>query len=85
MECHDTHRHQILDHVHVWQRVDLGSLAGVGVNLVEAGQCVASIDVHCTGSTDTCTIANTYKQHIQTLPYSHYMKLQKERIRVIIP
>lgn len=50
----DTHGHEVLDDVHVWQGVDLADLAGVGVDLVEAGQRVAPVDVHRTRAADTC-------------------------------
>lgn len=43
-----THRYQVLHHIHMRQRVDLGRFAGVGVNLVETGKCISSINVHCT-------------------------------------
>lgn len=48
-----TYRYQVLDDVHVWQRVNLSRLAKAGVDLVEAGECVSSIDVHRTGPTNT--------------------------------
>ena len=48
-----THRHQIFDDIHVWKGVDFGCFACVGVYFVQASQCVASIDVHGTGATDT--------------------------------
>lgn len=57
-----TYRYQVLDDVHVWQRVNLSRLAEAGVDLVEAGECVSSIDVHRTGPTNTWLKQN--KQHL---------------------
>lgn len=42
-----THRYQVLHHIHVWQRVNLDWFARVGVDLVQTGKCVSSINVHC--------------------------------------
>lgn len=50
---HSTYGHKIFDHIHVWQRVDFGRFARVGVNFVQTGQCVAPVYVHCTWATDT--------------------------------
>lgn len=48
LDGRSTYGHQIFDHIHVWQGVDFGRFACVGVNFVQTGQCVASINVHCT-------------------------------------
>lgn len=48
-----THWNKVFDHIHVWQGVNLGWFAEIGVNLVQTGQCVSSINVHSTGSTNT--------------------------------
>lgn len=49
-----THRYQVFDHIHMWKGVNLGWFAEVSFNLVEAGQCVSTVDVHCARATDTC-------------------------------
>lgn len=43
-------RHQVLDHVHVRQRVDLGGLVDVRVDVADAGQRVDAVDVHGAGA-----------------------------------
>lgn len=48
----ETHRNQILYHIHMRQRVDFGDFAEVGVDPAGASQSVASVDVHGTGATD---------------------------------
>lgn len=49
----NTYRHQIFDHIHVWQRIDFGRFACISVYFVEACQRVASIYVHGTWTADT--------------------------------
>lgn len=53
LDGHSTYGHEIFDHIHVWQRVDFGRFACVGVNFVQTGQCVAPVYVHCTWAADT--------------------------------
>lgn len=47
-----TYRHQIFHHIHVWERVDFGRFACVGVNFVQTRQGVASVNVHGTRAAD---------------------------------
>lgn len=60
-----THGYQVLHHIHMRQRVDLGWFAGVGVNLVETGKCIPSVNVHRTRSTNTCISANTQMKNLR--------------------
>ena len=50
---------QVLDNVHVRQRVNLGGLAGVCVDVADARQSILTSDVHCAGSADTFTARTT--------------------------
>lgn len=50
----DTHRHQVFDHVHVRQRIDLRHLAGVSVDFVQTRQRVSAVDIHRTRPADPC-------------------------------
>lgn len=54
--------HQVLDHIHVRKRVDLGGLRGVLVNIAQAGQGVGTIDVHGATSANTLTARATEGQ-----------------------
>ena len=47
-----TYRNKVLYHIHMWQRVDFGNFAEVGVDPAGARKSVASIDVHGTGAAD---------------------------------
>jgi hypothetical protein len=45
-------RHQVLEDIHVWQRIDLHSGRGFLINVTEACQGVLSVDIHRTRATD---------------------------------
>ena len=54
---------KVLDHIHVGQGVD-GSWAGFFVNVGQAGQIVATINVHGTGTADTFTARSRTEKRI---------------------
>jgi len=53
---------EVLDDVHVWQRVNLGGFGGVGVNSAEAGERVGAIDVHGARATDSLSARSSESQ-----------------------
>jgi len=55
-------RHQILDNVHVGERVDLGGLAGVAVDSAKACQGVGTFNVHGARTANTFTARPTEGQ-----------------------
>lgn len=83
-----THRHQVLDHIHVRQRVDLGHPAGVTVDLVQTRQRVSTADIHRTRPADSCRQnrlrAQTTAEPVHSEPGLDSPSLQ-ERLKVSVP
>ena len=55
-------RHQILDHVHVRQRVNFNLCLGLAINTAQTGQSIGTVDIHGTRATNPFTARTTKSQ-----------------------
>lgn len=52
-------RNQILNHKHMWKRVDLGALRGIRIDFTDTSQGVLPADIHRTRSADSFTATSS--------------------------
>jgi hypothetical protein len=67
----------------VWQRVNLGSLVGILVNVLQAGQSIGTVNVHGTGSADSFTAGSTKGKSRILFIFNFDQDIQHHRSAVI--